>query len=96
MLNAIVNIITEMIWVRKKEAPNGLAELRGSVIELSENRRAVIDGCKFIVSYDENGIELKLSGICVRFAGRDLVMSSLVYGQAVITGEISGIEFFSV
>jgi len=96
MLSQTVNIITEMICVRKKDMEDGLVTFRSSTIELNENRSAVIDGCKFIINYDENGIELKLNQICVRFTGRDLVMSSLIYGQAVITGEICGIEFFSV
>lgn len=97
MLHLVVNIIMEMIWVRKKETnKKSTPSLYGSVIELTENRKAVVDGCKFIINYDENAIEIKLSEMCVRFIGRDLVMSSLIYNQAVITGEISGIEFFSI
>lgn len=96
MLYSVVNIIMEMICVRKKETNKNTPSLYGSVIELTENRKAVVDGCKFIINYDEFAIEVKLSEMCVRFTGRDLVMSSLVYNQAVITGEISGIEFFSI
>ncbi len=82
--------------MRKIDTQDKLVPFKSSIIELNENRSAVIDGCKFIINYNENGIELKLKQICVRFTGRDLVMSSLIYGQAVITGEICGIEFFSV
>ncbi len=82
--------------MRKKEISSEPDVYKGSVIELRENREAIIDGCKYVINYDENGIELRLEGICIRFSGMKLVMSSLVFGQAVITGEIAGIEFFTI
>ncbi len=96
MRQSAVNIICGDDCVRKKEFKTEPDVFKGSVIELRENREAIVDGCRYVINYDENGIELRLEGICIRFKGMKLKMSSLVFGQAVIMGEIAGIEFFSI
>lgn len=62
-------------------------------MELSGNRRVLVEGCRGIVKYDEDGIELRTVGGVVRFIGRELCMNSLNPACAVITGRLLSLEF---
>lgn len=62
-------------------------------IELSENREAIIEGCRSILNYDENLIKLDLGEIQVSFSGKNLIVSRMNAENAVIEGEIEQISF---
>ena len=64
-------------------------------IELSGNRRAVIEGCRGIVEYGEETIRLNTGGGVVRFMGRGLSMSCMTEDSAVIEGIILSLEYLS-
>lgn len=62
-------------------------------IEVSDNKRAVVEGCKGILEYDENVIRLNTGGGFVRFTGSNLCVSCLTENSAVVTGIIAAVEF---
>ncbi|HJD22529.1 MAG TPA: YabP/YqfC family sporulation protein [Firmicutes bacterium] len=64
-------------------------------IELSGNRRAVIEGCRGIVEYGEEVIRLSTDNGIVRFMGRSLHMNSMTEDRAVIEGIILSLEYLS-
>ena len=64
-----------------------------SRMELSGNRRVLIEGCRGIVRYNEDAIELRTLDGAVRFTGRELCMTNLNPSCAVITGRFVSIEF---
>ena len=66
---------------------------RSARIELSGNRQAVIEGCRGIVKYDEDCIELRTVDGTVRFTGRELCMNSLNPSCAVVSGRLVSVEF---
>lgn len=65
----------------------------GSVIELTGNRMAVVDGCDGIVDYDEERVILRTGRLTVRFLGRGLRLKRLTENSAVIEGLISTVEY---
>jgi sporulation protein YqfC len=79
---------------RTLELPVG--SLSGAVrMELSGNRRAVIDGGVGIVEYNDDVIRLNTGSGIVRFTGRGLSMSCLTEESAVVEGHILSLEFLS-
>lgn len=62
-------------------------------IELSANRCAFIEGCKGIVEYSENGIELNLGSISARFCGTELEINSYDGENVLLSGNFSAISF---
>lgn len=64
-------------------------------IELSGNRRAVVEGCRGIVEYENEVIRLNTDSGIVRFMGRELTMSCLTEDNAVIEGTILSLEYLS-
>ncbi|MBQ9964260.1 MAG: YabP/YqfC family sporulation protein [Clostridia bacterium] len=64
-----------------------------SHMELCGNRRAMIEGCRGIVKYDEDVIELRVDNGTVRFTGRELCMTNLNPTCAVVTGRLLSLEF---
>lgn len=65
----------------------------GSVIELTGNRNAVVDGCDGIVDYDGEKVILRTGRLTVRFSGRGLRLKRLTADSAVIEGIISSVEY---
>lgn len=65
----------------------------GSLIELTGNRTAVVDGCDGIVDYDEEKVILRTGRLTVRFSGRGLRLKRLTENSAVIEGFLTGVEF---
>lgn len=63
----------------------------GSLIQLTGNRSAVVDGCDGIIDYHEEAIVLRAGRLVVRFTGRDLALCRLTEDSAVIEGYISGV-----
>lgn len=64
-----------------------------SRIELSGNRRVLIEGCRGIVRYDEDEIEIRTDSGQIRLSGRELCMTSLNPACAVVTGRLLSLEF---
>ncbi len=65
----------------------------GVRLEITDNRRAVIEGCKRIVRYEEDEICVATATGCVRFRGRGLCMAARTGEQAVVTGKLLSIEY---
>lgn len=76
------------------ELPSGA--LSGAArIELSGNRRAVVEGCRGILEYEDGIIRLNTTSGVIRFIGRDLSMNCLSEDSAVVTGFILSVEYLS-
>lgn len=65
----------------------------GVRLEITDNRRAVIEGCKRIVTYEEDEICVATAAGCVRFRGRELCMTARAGEQAVVTGRLTCVEY---
>lgn len=77
---------------RSLQLPDGLLTAMPR-LELSGNRRVLIEGCTGIVDYDEDRICLRTAVGTVRFFGRYLCMHRLNPTCAVITGRLLSVEF---
>lgn len=64
-----------------------------SLIQLTGNRTAVVDGCDGIVDYDDEKVILRAGRLTVRFLGRNLKLKRLTENSAVIEGFISAVEY---
>lgn len=64
-------------------------------IEMTGNRRAVVEGCCGIVEVEEGIIRLNTGSGILRFVGRDLGLSCMTEDSAVVTGFILSVEFMS-
>ncbi len=62
-------------------------------MEVSGNRRIVIEGCQGILEYNEDCIRLRVCEGVLRLFGRGLCMNCLNPLCAVITGNILSLEF---
>ncbi len=62
-------------------------------MEFSGNRQVLMEGCRGIVRYDEDQIEVRTADGTVRFTGREMCMTSLNPACAVITGRLLSVEF---
>ena len=66
---------------------------RAARMEVSGNRQVLIEGCRGIVRYEEDQIEVRTADGTVRFTGREMCMTSLNPACAVITGRLLSVEF---
>ena len=64
-------------------------------IELSGNPRAVVEGCKGILEYEDDVIRLNTASGIIRFMGQNLGMNCLNEDSAVVEGKILSVEFMS-
>ena len=65
----------------------------GSVITLTGNRLAVMDGCDGIVDYNDEKVVLRTGRLTVNFSGRNLRLKRLTENSAVVEGFISSLEY---
>lgn len=65
----------------------------GTLVQLTGNRSAVVDGCDGIVDYDEGKIILRAGRLTVHFVGRSLALRRLTESSAVIEGFIDRVEY---
>ncbi len=65
----------------------------GSVISVTGNHNAVVDGCDGIVDYDDEKVILRTGRLTVRISGRDLRLRRLTESSAVIDGLITALEY---
>ncbi len=77
---------------RSLHLPDGLLSTAPRM-ELSGNRRVLIEGCLGIETYDEDRICLRTTVGTVRFLGRELCMHRLDPACAVIAGRLLAVEF---
>ena len=64
-----------------------------SHIELWQNRQAVIEGVKGVLSYSENEIQLNLGALVVTFRGSELGIQSYQAEQLTMAGTIAEVHF---
>ena len=62
-------------------------------IEMQGNREIIIDGCRGILEYDEDRIELNAGSLVISFQGSGLVIKTYSENQTVLAGEVVGIAF---
>lgn len=62
-------------------------------IEMLGNGEAVVDGCKGVLEYTEDGIALNAGACVLRFRGRNLTILAYSENQTEIHGEILSVEF---
>ena len=62
-------------------------------ITLQGNHEAVIEGCKKILLYDENVIQLIAGKRELRFYGKNLAIKCLTAEKVIIKGEFNKIEY---
>lgn len=65
----------------------------GPVVELSGNRRAVVDGCDGIVDYSEEVVLLRAGKLFLRMEGRGLRLKRLTEDSAVVEGFLTRVEY---
>ena len=68
--------------LRSKASPVGNIELYGNK-----------DGCKSVTDYGDSFIKLNIGEKNLKISGRALVVTSYIYEQANIKGEIVSLEF---
>lgn len=68
-------------------------QARGPAVELSGNRRAVVDGCDGILDYGEEQVAFRAGRLTLRFSGRDLRLVKLTESSAVIEGFLQRVEY---
>ncbi len=69
------------------------AFLPGVHIEVSDSNQAVVEGCKGVLSYSNEFIRLGCGGRTVSFSGQNLEIRCLSVSTAVVTGQITSIQF---
>lgn len=62
-------------------------------LELTGRRRAVIEGCRRILEYEDDTIRLDTPDGALRFMGQGLCMDCLTPTAVVITGTILSVEY---
>ena len=65
----------------------------GPTVELSDNRRAVIDGCDGIMEYEKDQVVFRAGKLTLCFTGRGLKLVKLTDTAAVIEGVIQQVEY---
>ncbi|MBE6530233.1 MAG: hypothetical protein E7680_06530 [Ruminococcaceae bacterium] len=63
------------------------------VIMIYGNRRAVIRGCRKILSYEPDEIRILLGKRSVRVSGKDLRCVSFAVGSTTVEGRIRSVSF---
>ena len=62
-------------------------------VELWQNRQAVIDGVKGVLSYSESSVQLSLGSLVVTFRGAGLTIKSYQLEQLQLTGTIAEVHY---
>lgn len=65
----------------------------GSLIQITGNHSAVVDGCDGVVDYDGEKVILRAGRLTVRFLGRGLRLKRLTENSAVVEGFITAVEY---
>ncbi len=83
---------------KKKSAPKKRIQLPDGLgsepkIETLGNREIIIDGVGGVVEYGENLIKLNAGSLLISIVGNELLIKAYDGSVAVISGQISQIEF---
>ena len=62
-------------------------------IELSDDREALVDGCRGVLQYDSDVIRLSTGRLVLRFTGHDLMIRAMQQEQLLISGTILSVDF---
>ena len=62
-------------------------------VELWQNRQAVIDGVKGVLSYSGSSVQLNLGAMVVTFRGADLTIKSYQLEQLQLAGTIAEVHY---
>ena len=64
-------------------------------LEFWQNRRAVIEGVKGVLSYSENEIQLNMNGLIVTLRGGGMEIQSYQAEQLAMQGTIAEVHFLN-
>lgn len=67
--------------------------LGGLLMEVEGDRRAILSGCRGILSYTEDHIRLRVSTGAVSIYGQGLEMGCMTVDGATVSGRLQRIEF---
>ena len=67
--------------------------ISGPTVELTGNRRAVVDGCDGILDYEETQVIFRAGRLTLCFTGRGMKLVKLTDTAAVIEGIIHQVEY---
>ncbi|MDR3344367.1 MAG: YabP/YqfC family sporulation protein [Oscillospiraceae bacterium] len=62
-------------------------------LEITGNKELLVDGCKGVVAYAEEEIQLSLGDLVLSVVGADLTMRTLRFEECAITGQIASVAF---
>ena len=62
-------------------------------VELWQNRQAVVDGVKGVLSYSESSVQLSLGSLVVTFRGAGLTIKSYQLEQLQLAGTIAEVHY---
>ena len=83
--------LEEKAYKIAEKLPSGNTQL-----QMTNNTELEIEGCKKIIEYDENMIEIKLERNTLKIFGSDLKTTCFSTGYVTIYGKISSLEFEEV
>ena len=66
---------------------------KGLLMEIEGNRRAILSGCRGIVTYTESQIRMRTDGGAVSLYGSGLEMGCMTVDGATVCGRLQRIEF---
>ncbi len=75
--------------------PDELPELIMPHIELCADKRAVVEGCKGVLSYSDVLISLNCKNMTVSFSGIGLSLCELSEGKITVKGKICEVNLLS-
>lgn len=76
------------------ELPDGVLG-HSTHIEMTDDRRAFLDGCCDILEYEDDRVRVATAGGAVRFLGQGLRLNFLTSDSIQITGKLLSVEFLS-
>lgn len=76
------------------ELPDGVLG-HSTRIELTDDRRALLDGCCDILEYEDDRVRIAVAGGAVQFLGQGLRLNCLTAESILITGRLLSVEFLS-
>lgn len=65
----------------------------GSAIHISDRGSVQIENCKGVSVYNENYVQVRLSGCSVRVSGDGLMLLTLTTGTVSVEGRLFNVEF---
>ena len=62
-------------------------------IEFDSDRKAVVEGSKGVIEYNENVVRINCKNVCLKFCGHELNITALSPDRISVTGRITAFEF---